>query len=160
MAATAKRVAKRVRPKPPAKKKAEAKTAPPTKTDAKKAPAKKKVAKSTAKAPAKKAAAKKTTTPKTATKRGPVREVNEHGFVPGTDSAKIADILLAGGKDRNDVNTKVEKAIGSETRNGTKKNVPALVSGVLNRLIEQGYKVDSSWVLNAPTRKKKVAKKK
>jgi hypothetical protein len=126
---------------------------PPVKAAAKKAaPAKRAAAK---KAPAKKAPVKKTTS----NRGGFKRELDEHGFVPGTDSAHIAAALLAGGKDRNEINEKVLKKIGGETRTGSTKNIPALVSGVLNRLLEQGYKVESSWTLVAPARKRRVAKK-
>lgn len=127
--------------KPPVKKAAAKKTAP-----ARKGPVKKS-------APARKAPAKST-----GTRGGFKRELDEHGFVPGTDSAHIAAALLAGGTDRNQINEKVLKKIGGTTRTGSDKNIPALVSGVLNRLLEQGYKVESSWVLVAPKRKRKVAK--
>lgn len=152
---------KRVAKRPATKSKTKVATRPPAKKGAARPAAKKpgatRKAANKAKA-APKTPAKKTATPKskTASKAGGFhRELDEHGFVPGTDSAKIAALLLAGGKSRQDVNEKVRKKIGGTTRNGTEKNVPALVSGVLNRLIEQGYKVESSFTVTAPARKRR-----
>lgn len=145
---TAKKVASR---KAPAKKAAASKSGP---------PAKKRTAKKTT---TRKSPAKKTTRKAPAKRSGGAggfhRELDDNGFVVGTDSAKIAEILLEGGVDRNDINAKAEKAIGGVTRNDTDKNVPALVSGVLNRLLRAGYSVESSWQLTAPAKKKTASKK-
>lgn len=160
-----KRVAKRSAPR---KKAAAKKTAPAKRKPVKKAPAKKTTAKKSpptkrkTTAPRKKTAAKKTATRKkapakksTGQRGGFHRELDEHGFVVGGDSSTIAAMLLEGGADRSDINAKVAKKIGTVTRNDTERNVPALVSGVLKRLEEQGYKVESSFVVVPPARRKK-----
>ena len=76
--------------------------------------------------------------------------MNAHGFRNGSDSATIVDILVAGGLDRQDINDKVAAAIGTETRTGRTKNIPSLISGLLARLEERGYTVESSWRVVPP----------
>jgi hypothetical protein len=158
--ATARR--KRVTPKPPTRKtskaKATAKTTKTRKTAASKPAAKTTTRTTRTRKTAAKATPKKTAARKPSTRTAPAREVNEHGFVPGTDSAVIADMLLAGGKDRSDINAKIAKKIDGTTRNGTPKNIPALVSGVLNSLLAKNYKVEASWTLVEPARKRKTRK--
>ena len=144
-----------------------AKTAPATKakTKTKSAPAAKKAA-----APAKKAVGKKTTAaPTTKDKvkkevskaRGGQslpRDLNEHGFVKGSDSEKIVDILLAGGSDRADMNSKVLKAMGNrKSRNGTPMNTSSLIANIIKRLRDKGYTIESTWVLVPPTPASKAA---
>lgn len=75
---------------------------------------------------------------------------NEHGFRIGSDSAVIVDIMLKGALDRQDVNDKVAEAIELKTRNGNRKNIPSLVSGLLGRLEERGYYIESYWRLVPP----------
>ena len=151
----------------PVRKAAGSKTTPARKKPAaKKAPAKKAAAptrRGAAKkaAPARKAAAKKTSTG--SGRGGFHRELDDTGlFVVGTDSSTIAEYLLNGGADRADINDQVLEAIGGETRNGTERNVPALVSGVLNKMLEAGYTVESTFVVNPPTAasKRKASRKK
>jgi len=77
--------------------------------------------------------------------------INEHGFRVGNDSARIVDILIAGGVDRQDVTDRIVDAIGTKTRNGGSKNIPSLVSGLLARLEERGYYIESSWRLVPPS---------
>lgn len=85
------------------------------------------------------------------------RVLNEHGFVVGSDSEKIVNALLEGGTDRLDINAKVAKIIGKrKTRNGNDQNVSSLIANVLRRLRDNGYRVESSWVLVAPTEEEKV----
>lgn len=76
--------------------------------------------------------------------------LTEHGFREGTDSAIIVDILVAGGLDRQDINEKVAAAINVKTRNGRMKNIPSLISGLLARLEERGYYIESSWRVVPP----------
>ena len=76
--------------------------------------------------------------------------LSEHGFRVGTDSAIIVDILVAGGLDRQDINEKVAAAINTKTRNGRSKNIPSLISGLLARLEERGYYIESSWRVVPP----------
>lgn len=89
------------------------------------------------------------TTPEPKSRRQP-RGMNAHGFRNGSDSATIVDILVAGGLDRQDINDKVAAAIGTETRTGRTKNIPSLISGLLARLEERGYTVESSWRVVPP----------
>lgn len=74
-----------------------------------------------------------------------------HGFRVGSDSAIIVDILVQGGMDRQDINDKVAAAIDPLTRSGRPKNIPSLISGLLARLEDRGYKIESSWRLIAPS---------
>ncbi len=78
------------------------------------------------------------------------RTMNRHGFRSWSDSAKIVDIMLQGGLDRQDINDKVADAIGTKTRSGRDKNIPSLISGLLARLVERGYTVESSWRVIEP----------
>lgn len=81
-------------------------------------------------------------------------DVNEFGYRTLSDSAKIVEIMVSGGLDRQDINEKIADAIKPETRNGNDKNIPSLVSGLLTKLQEKGYQVESSWRLIPPTKKK------
>ena len=90
------------------------------------------------------------TTPEPKPSRRQPRGMNAHGFRNGSDSATIVDILVAGGLDRQDINDKVAAAIGTETRTGRTKNIPSLISGLLARLEERGYTVESSWRVVPP----------
>ena len=77
--------------------------------------------------------------------------MNSHGFRNGSDSAKIVDIMVEGGLDRQDINDKVAAVIDPNTRSGRQKNIPSLISGLLARLDERGYKIESSWRLIPPS---------
>lgn len=79
------------------------------------------------------------------------RGMNAHGFRNGSDSAKIVDIMVEGGLDRQDINDKVAEVIDPHTRSGRQKNIPSLISGLLARLEERGYKIESSWRLIPPS---------
>lgn len=83
-------------------------------------------------------------------KREP-KGMNTHGFRNGSDSATIVDLMVAGGLDRQDINDKVAAAINLNTRSGRQKNIPSLISGLLARLDERGYKIESSWKLIPPS---------
>lgn len=82
-------------------------------------------------------------------KRSP-KGMTEHGFRNGSDSAIIVGILIDGGLDRQDINERVAKAINPQTKSGRTKNIPSLISGLLARLEERGYYIESSWRLVAP----------
>lgn len=145
------------------------KTAAAKKTAAKKAAPNKKgpAAKKTAsKGPAKKTAAKKTAAPakgkgksnvknvkKPASKRGGFhRELNDAtGFVVGTDQDTIALALIEGGESRADVVEGLRNTLDLETRNGTEKQITNMVSGVLNKMLERGFTVESSFAVVPPT---------
>lgn len=80
------------------------------------------------------------------------RNLNDLGFVEGSDSAIIAQTLVDGGFDRRDVNERAAKAIeassGLTNRNGGEKYVPSAVSGVLAQMMKTGgWKIESSWKL-------------
>jgi hypothetical protein len=82
------------------------------------------------------------------------RELDLHGFVPGSDSALIAQAFIDGGDTRSDVNHRaaalVKSANGLKTRNGTEKNIPSLGAGVLKALSERGYTIESSYRVVPP----------
>lgn len=84
------------------------------------------------------------------------------GFVEGSDSGIIAATLVAGGKDRLDVNAKIEaniaEASGLKNRNGGDKYIPSITSGVLRRMLNSGkWQIEATWKLvpadNAPVTK-------
>lgn len=144
--------AKKVATVTPIKKAAPVKKVAPAKAPvAKKAvPAKKAPAKV---APVKKAPVKAAAKKAPATPRAEWREYDEHGFVIGTASSTIAALLVAGGESRNDINARVAEAIGTVSRTGEQKNVPAIVSGMIHKLLERGYTVESSYRLVPPTKR-------
>lgn len=112
---------------------------------------KKAVAKKVAAAPAPKKAASKKVPSVTSNERvSTPREYDIHGFVIGSDSSIICESLLAGGDDRNDLNAIITEALAGATRYGNDKNVSSLVSGLLSRLRDRGYTVESTWRLVAP----------
>lgn len=80
--------------------------------------------------------------------------LTEHGFRNGSDSATIVDIMVQGGLDRQDINDKVAAAINIQTRSGRTKNIPSLISGLLARLEQRGYYIESSWRLVPPSDRK------
>lgn len=80
------------------------------------------------------------------------RGMTTHGFRVGSDSAIIVDILVAGGLDRQDINDKVAETINIQTRSGRQKNIPSLISGLLARLEERGYMIESNWRVVPPSR--------
>jgi hypothetical protein len=145
--------------KAPAKKRP-AKKAPAVTFSAKKAPAKKRPTK---KAVAKKTApAKKPSSARNKNGQSLPRDLNEHGFVKGSDSEKIVEVLLEGGADRADINAKVLKALGKrKTRNGNAPNTSSLIANILRRLKDKGYTIESTWVLTPPSEEaaKKAARK-
>ena len=75
-----------------------------------------------------------------------------HGFRVGSDSAIIVDILVAGGLDRQDINDRVAETINIQTRSGRQKNIPSLISGLLSRLEDRGYMIESNWRVVPPSR--------
>ena len=84
-----------------------------------------------------------------------VKGLDEHGFRIGSDSSKIVAIMLEGGIDRQDINEKVAAAIDPLTRNGRKKNIPSLISGLLGRLEDRGYYPQAEWKLIPPKKARK-----
>lgn len=108
----------------------------------------------------KKSAPKKTVARKTGTKaakadgRSLPRELNEHGFVIGSNSEKILNAMLEGGDSRSDIANRVKKSVKS--RNGESVNANALISGLLHRLLPQGYTVEQHWQLLPPTPQSKA----
>lgn len=130
--------------KAPAKKAAPAKVAAPTR---KAPPVKKVAAKKVPAKPIKKVAAKAERAP-----RADWREYDENGFMVGSASATIADILIAGGESRNDINARVAEAIGDTTRTGQPKNTAAVVSGMIHKLLARGFTVESSYRLVPPAK--------
>lgn len=114
-----------------------------------------------------KVAAKKTASKKATKKSAPVekevrfpRVYDAFGFVQNTDSSIIAHALVEGGAGRNELNdtiaAQIEKANGLQTRTGGDKLVPSLVSGILNRLLKDGYTIESSWALIPPAEVRKA----
>jgi hypothetical protein len=114
----------------------------------------------------KKSASKKTTkVQKPASKRGGVnREMDEvTGFATGTDSQYIAETLMEGGESRQEIIETLREELDTETRNGTEKPVANLVSGIVNKMLERGFTIESSYRLVPPVKgargKRKGARK-
>lgn len=109
--------------------------------------------KSTAKKTAPATKKKTTSVNKPAGKRGGMhRELNpDTGFVVGTDQDTIALALMEGGASRAEIVERLEKSIDTETRNGTPKQITNMTSGVLNKLIQRGYIVESNFQVLPPT---------
>jgi len=130
-------------------KKAAAKTTAPAKT----APAKKRSVKKASTTTAKKRPTKKVA--KGTSGRSLPRDMNEHGFVKGSNSETIVNLMLEGGSSRAEVAAKVAKTIKST--DGKPVNAPALMSGLVHRLMARGYTIEQTWVLREPTPASKAA---
>lgn len=76
--------------------------------------------------------------------------LNEHGYRKNSDSARIVEIMVKGGLDRQDINEKIVDAINPLTRSGNYKNIPSLVSGLLTKCEEKGYRIEAKWRLIPP----------
>jgi hypothetical protein len=153
---------------------AKKKVAPPKKSTAKKTAAAKKSPASRGRATStsnkSSASSKKGTTKKaasskkTASKRTPpVREINKDtGFVVGSDQDVIAQAFLKGAETRQDIIDACRKKLDSETRNGTEKPVSNIVSSVFNKMLREGFRLESTYRLLPPTpaSKRKAAAKK
>lgn len=139
--AKAKRVAVKKKVKPAAKPRKEAQAKP-----AKAAP-KKAVKKSPAKSAAKPKIKKVSKAKKAAAsdRRLPVRDMNDHGFVVGTESAFISDELVKGGSTRVEVMHRISGQLSAKTRKGNDKNVSSLISGILRKLYAKGYTIEATW---------------
>jgi hypothetical protein len=120
----------------------------------KKAPAKKTVARKTVakKAAPKKTAAKKVakkTTKKTASSRKGVEASwvtkDKYGFAEGSLLSIAAEEMLKGGIDRKEVLGRIRDRVGAEASSGKERNVSVIMHNALNRLLEQGYTINSSW---------------
>lgn len=100
-----------------------------------------------------KTVAKPSATPKT----GPHRVVDDTtGFAIGTDSHLIAMELLQGGADRAEIIERCAKKLPPTSNRGTPKPVANMVASVLGKMKDQGFTIESSWVLTPPTRASKA----
>jgi hypothetical protein len=83
---------------------------------------------------------------------GNTRQMNPvTGFAEGSDQDVIATALLEGGESRSAIVENVESQVDLETRNGTDKQITNMVSGVLAKMKDRGFIVESSFVLLPPT---------
>lgn len=153
-----------------APKKATAKKRTAKKSATKKAPAKKAVtpkkaaAKKTAAKPKKKADSarrRKAVDPAPAKKerkprKKPVREEGPGGYLAGSNSAIAVEEMLKGGSDRAEVGRRIVSRC-SPTRQGHPVNASGMISALLLQLEDQGYTVESHWVLKEPTPQSKAA---
>lgn len=84
------------------------------------------------------------------------REVNPvTGFTVGSDSDIIAEELIAGGESREEIARNIAERLDPVSRTGTPKPVANLMSGVIRRLRDRGYHVESSWIMVNPDMPKK-----
>lgn len=113
--------------------------------------------------PAKKTAAKKVSkvaAPAKKTRGGVTREMDEvTGFAIGTDSHIIAEALVEGGESRQDIIEYLRENMNTETRNGTEKPVANLVSAIINKMLDRGFTVESSYRLVPPVASVKGSRK-
>lgn len=80
------------------------------------------------------------------------REMNDEvGFAVGTDQEAIALALMEGGESRADIVERLEGELDLETRNGTDKQITNMVSGVLNKMLDRGFLLESSFQVLPPT---------
>lgn len=95
--------------------------------------------------------------PSAAPKTGPNRVIDElTGFAVGTDSQVIATELLKGGADRSEIIERCAKKLPPTSNRGTPKPVANMVASVLGKMKDQGYTIESTWVLTPPTRASKA----
>lgn len=95
--------------------------------------------------------------PTAAPKTGPNRVVDDTtGFAIGTDSHLIAMELLKGGVDRAEIIERCAKKLPPTSNRGTPKPVANMVASVLGKMKDQGFTIESSWVLTPPTRASKA----
>lgn len=83
------------------------------------------------------------------------RNLDEHGFMPGTDSSIIAKHLMRGYQNRGEMVEAIKEEIsktnkGLLTSSGKKKNIPSLVSSVISRLESKGYTLQTTIVMVKP----------
>lgn len=84
------------------------------------------------------------------------REINPiTGFTVGSDSDVIAEELIAGGESREDIARNIAERLDTVSRTGTPKPIANLMSGVIRRLKDRGYHVESSWIMVNPDMPKK-----
>lgn len=69
------------------------------------------------------------------------------GFGIGTEQFLAAIELLKGGETRSEVNDRVKELLPPVTQTGTPKQVTNLVSGVHNRMLARGFKIQGSYKL-------------
>ena len=88
------------------------------------------------------------------------REINPTtGFTVDSDSDIIAQELIAGGESREDISRRIAARLDPVSRTGTPKPVANLMSGVIRRLRDRGYQVESSWIMVNPDLPKKRARR-
>lgn len=69
------------------------------------------------------------------------------GFGVGTEQFLAALELMKGGETRAEVNDRVKGLLPATTQTGTPKQVTNLVSGVHNRMLARGFKIQGSYKL-------------
>ena len=95
--------------------------------------------------------------PSAVPKTGPNRVVDDlTGFAVGTDSQVIATELLKGGESRAEIIERCAKKLPPTSNRGTPKPVANMVASVLGKMRDQGYTIESTWVLAPPTRASKA----
>jgi hypothetical protein len=101
-----------------------------------------------------------TTAPATQTaktsKRAPKlpAQLDEHGFVVGSDQSVAVQIMLAGGASRRDVTQQVQKRLSRRTTAaGKPKNASVIVYQLLQNLARRGYTEHGLWELRPPVAK-------
>ena len=139
-------------------------------TPTKKAPAKKRGVKPAKKVVARKAPAKRAATKKAAAEHTP-REFDQHGFVVGSDSSILAEILVEGSEkglaDLVKIATPlIKKNSGLTSASGADRNVRTLLTTTANRHVAKGYTIVAPYRIDPPVKKtaakrpaKKVARK-
>lgn len=86
-----------------------------------------------------------------------VRDVDPvTGFTVGTDSHTIAMELMKGGVDRSDVIDRLRKKLPETSNRGTPKPVANIVASVIGKMKDGGFTIESTWVMNPPTRASKA----
>lgn len=72
------------------------------------------------------------------------------GFIIGSDIHIVAQELMAGGADRQEIIDRVRGMLDAETRTGTPKPVANVVGAVLRKLQAQGFTLESHFIVTPP----------
>lgn len=95
--------------------------------------------------------------PTSATKKVRERQVDPvTGFGVGTDSDVMIKEALKGGNTRPEVIKRIKEKLPATTDSGSTKPVANVFASVLKKRLDEGWFIESSWVLRPPTPQSKA----
>jgi hypothetical protein len=93
----------------------------------------------------------------TSTKKTAERQIDPTtGFGVGTDSDVMIKEAMKGGSTRPEVIARIRAKLPKETASGSTKPVANVFASVLKKKLDQGYYIESNWVLRPPTPQSKA----